>query len=254
MRSLLIGLMVAGSARGVAQVPTPEAFADSARRIIEAAVDAGDPGAVDRAIAIVERALTAFPTSSILQHYHAYGLYRAGTMTMGLSGSAAARPYFGKAREILEALVRGETIPESYALLSSVYGMQIAVARVPMIEGMMLGPKTGAQMEKAVAAGPNNPRVWVMKGIGAFHTPAMFGGGLDEAEQHLTKALALFDNDRPSSPLPDWGRADAHIWLGQVYQKQGKLDAARAQYDSAQALQPSNQWITHVLIPGLTRK
>lgn len=254
MRSVLVCLMLAGSARVMAQTPTPEAFADSARRIIEAAVDGGDLASVDRAIAVVERALTAFPTSSMLQHYHAYGLYRAGTMTMGQNGDDAARPYFGKAREILETLVRGETIPESHALLASVYGMQIAVARVAMIEGMRLGPKTEASMDKAVAAGPKNPRVWVMRGIGAFNTPSMFGGGIDVAERHLKQALALFPDDHPASPLPSWGRADAHVWLGQVYQRQGKLDAARAQFDSVLALQPQNGWVAHVLIPGLTKK
>ena len=236
------------------QTPTPEAFADSVRRAIEAAVDAGDPRAVDNTIAVVERALTAFPTSAILQHYHAYALYRAGTMTIGRQDTDGAKPYFAKAREILEALVRGETIPESHALLSSVYGMQIGLARVQMIEGMRLGPKSSAAMEKAEVAGPKNPRVWLMKGIGAFNTPAMFGGGIKEAEGHLTQALALFKEDRPAPPLPAWGRADAHVWLGQVYHRQGKLDAARAQYDSALALQPQNAWVTHVLIPGLTKK
>jgi tetratricopeptide (TPR) repeat protein len=254
MRSVLLCLILASSARALAQTPAPDAFADSIRRLIESAVDAGDVAAADRAVTVVERALTAFPTSSILQHYHAYALYRAASMAIGQSGEAAARPYLGKAREILETLVRGETVPESHALLSSVYGMQIAVARVPMIDGMRLGPKSSAAMEKALAAGPNNPRVWVMKGIGAFNTPAMFGGGLDEAEQNLTRALSLFANDRPAPPLPAWGRADAHIWLGQVYARQGKIEAARAQYDSAQALQPANGWITHVLIPALNRK
>ena len=254
MRFLFLSLWLATSVQSAAQTPTPEAFADSVRRIIEAAVDAGDVAAADQALTVVERALTAFPTSAILQHYHAYGLYRAGSMTIGQRGEEAARAYFGKAREILEPLVRGETIPESHALLASVYGMQIAVARVPMIDGMRLGPKSGAAMEKAVATGANNPRVWVLKGIGAFNTPAMFGGGLEEAERHLTHALSLFATDRPEPPLPAWGRADAHIWLGRVYQKQGKLDAARAQYDSALVLQPQNGWITHVLIPGLTKK
>ena len=254
MRALLLCLTLAASARGVAQTPSPDAFADSVRRTIETAVDAGDAAGVDRAIAMVERALTAFPTSSILQHYHAYGLYRAGTMRMGADGRDAARPYFGKARAILESLVRGETIPESHALLASVYGMQIAVARVPMVEGMLLGPKSSAQMEKAVADGPRNPRVFVMKGIGAFNTPSMFGGGLDVAERDLRQALTLFASDRPAPPLPAWGRADVHVWLGQVYHRQGKLDAARAQFDSAQVLQPKNGWITHVLIPGLAKK
>jgi tetratricopeptide (TPR) repeat protein len=249
--ALLLGA-TAPSRPAVAQ--SAEVFADSLRKVIEAAVDAGEVGRVDQAISVVERALTAFPSSAILRHYHAYALYRAGTMTLGLRGPGEARSYFTRAREILEPLTLGETIPESMALLASVYGMQIGVARVPMIEGMRLGPKTSEWMEKALAAGPKNPRVWVMKGIGAYNTPSMFGGGMDQAEKDLTLALALFSDDRPAPPLPAWGRADAHVWLGRVYGRQGKLDAARAQYDSALALQPNNGWITNVLIPALAKK
>ena len=254
MRSLFIFLFAILSGTARAQSPNPDVFADSVRKLIDAGVDAGDAATVERAITLVERALTAFPTSAILQHYHAFGLYRLAAMQLGTKGRDEARESLGRAREILEPLVRGETIPESYALLSSVYGMQIAVARVPMIDGMRLGPRTEPLMEKAAAAGPKNPRVWVMRGISAFNTPSMFGGGVDVAERHLLQALTYFKEDQPAPPLPAWGRADAHIWLGQVYHKQGKLDAARAQFDSALVLQPRNGWISEVLIPGLSRK
>src|SRR6185295_5750443 len=106
------------------------------------------------------------------------------------------------------------------------------------LAGMRLGSKSNSMMERAVTAGPSNPRVWVMRGIGAFNTPSAFGGGLDKAESYLKKALELFATDAPQPPLPAWGRADAHIWLGQVYAKQKHRDAARAEFDAARALQP----------------
>ena len=57
-------------------------------------------------------------------------------------------------------------------------------------------------MDKAIAAGPVNPRVWLMKGIGAVNTPSAFGGGLDKAESHLKQALELFKSDHPPRLFP----------------------------------------------------
>jgi tetratricopeptide (TPR) repeat protein len=254
MRTVAIALALSCAAALPGQAPDSDRFADSVRKSIEAAVDAGNRADLEQALQVADRALAAFPASEILLHYRAYGLYRAGTMALGARDLAASRKAFDVAREILEGLVKRQPIPETHALLASVYGMQIAVARVPMVSGMTLGPRSASWMEKAVAAGPENPRVWVMKGIGAFNTPSMFGGGADKAEADLKKALSLFTNDNPAPPLPAWGRADAHIWLGQVYAKMGKKDLARAQYDSALALQPRNGWITYSLIPALSER
>jgi tetratricopeptide (TPR) repeat protein len=123
-----------------------------------------------------------------------------------------------------------------------------------MLSGMRLGSKSNAELDRAVAAGPNNPRVWLMRGIGAFNTPSTFGGGLDKAETYLKKALELAATDAPEPPLPAWGVADAHIWLGQVYAKQKHREAARAELEKARALQPRNLWITEVLLPSLDRQ
>ena len=92
-----------------------------------------------------------------------------------------------------------------------------------------------------------------MQGIGDLHTPSMFGGAFDNAEQHLKQAITLFALDHPEPPLPAWGAADAHIWLGQVYAKQKKRDAARAEFEQARALQPRNAWITMSLLPSLDK-
>jgi tetratricopeptide (TPR) repeat protein len=164
-----------------------------------------------------------------------------------------ARAYLDRARETLESVVQQQTIPESYALLGSTYGLLIGTAKIQMIAGMQLGPKSDEWMERAVAAGPANPRVLVLKGIAAFNAPAAFGGGLDRAEALLKKALDLYGADAPQPPLPAWGRADAHIWLGQVYAKTSRVDAARAEYQAALALAPRNDWIRRVLLPSLDK-
>lgn len=237
-----------------AQSLSPAAkLADSVRRAVESGVETADLDAVNAAGALAERALAIHPNDPMLQHYRAYALYRASTLAMGRGGSAAGRPYLDKARDILEPLAKGRTIPETYALLASVYGLQIAAARVAMVAGMTLGPKSNDLMERAVSAGPNNPRVWIMRGISAFNTPGTFGGGMDKAESYLKKAIALLATDAPAAPLPAWGEADAHIWLGQVYLKTKRRDEARAEFQKAIALQPRNVWVTNVLVPALDK-
>jgi tetratricopeptide (TPR) repeat protein len=255
MRTAILAIALLAPTTLLAQAATTGAaiLADSARVSIESAVARGDLPALDASVALLDRGLALHANDPLLRHYRGYALYRAGTVAFGMHGAARARPYFDRAGETLEPLARGATIPETWALLSSVYGMQIATSRVSMIAGMRLGPKATEQMERAVEAGPRNPRVWVLRGINAFNTPSTFGGGVEKAEAHLKKALALFVADSARAPLPAWGRADAHIWLGQVYAKLGKPEAARAEYQAALALQPRHPWITEMLLPALGR-
>jgi tetratricopeptide (TPR) repeat protein len=82
----------------------------------------------------------------------------------------------------------------------------------------------------------------------------MFGGGADKAEAYLRKSIELFANDRPEPPAPDWGLAEAHLWLGQAYAKQNKIDSARASYERALAIEPRNDWVRFELLPSLDRR
>ena len=238
-----------------AQTPAaaPVAAVDSIRLSIESAVDSGDLVGVEASVALIDRALALYPADAMLLHYRGYALYRAGTLVFGRYGSGRARPYFEQAANVLEPLSRGTTIPETHALLSAVYGMQIATSRVPMVAGIRLGSKSNSAMDRALAAAPQNPRAWIIRGIGAFNTPKSFGGGLGNAASYLKKGLTLLDTDAPAAPLPRWGRADAHAWLGQVYAKEDRRDEARAEFQAALALQPRNAWITTVLLPQLDK-
>jgi Flp pilus assembly protein TadD len=109
-------------------------------------------------------------------------------------------------------------------------------------------------MDRAVSLGPNNPRVWLLKGISSFHAPRMFGGGTDKAGRELEKAIQLFATDKPAPPAPAWGLADAYIWLGQVLEKQEKPDSARALYQKALQVEPEYGWVKFVLLPRVAGK
>src|SRR5262245_16670407 len=156
---------------------------DSSRAVIAKALPPGDVDAIKQAEALLERAITVAPNDAWLLHYLGYALYREATLRMGKDGEDT-RPLMERADSILERSIMIAAIPESHALRSGLLGMMIGTNP---LRGMTLGPKSGEQMEKAVALGPNNPRVWLLRGIGAIHTPSMFGGGLDRAEQYLKK-------------------------------------------------------------------
>jgi tetratricopeptide (TPR) repeat protein len=226
-------------------------WADSARVEIEAASVTGSLDSFRGVKALLERALTAFPNDPLLQHYQGYALYREASLMQGMKSEAKAiRPVLEAAEDVLERSAKQLDLPETHAVRSSVIGQLIGSNP---LRGMTLGPKSSSAMDRAVELGPNNPRVWLMRGMSAMFTPAMFGGGESKAEAYLMKAIALFATDKPAPPLPAWGHADAYIWLGQLRQQQGRIDDARKAYTTALEIQPGNGWVRHVLLPGLDR-
>lgn len=133
---------------------------------------------------------------------------------------------------------------EAHALLSSVLGTQIGFS--PSL-AMNYGPRSSFEMEEAVELEPNNPRVLLLRGVGNLFKPAAYGGGVEAAEEPLRRAAALLDAEPPNRPWPNWGRADAHVWLGLTLQKAGRRDAARAEYEAALRLAPKSTFARAML-------
>jgi len=153
-----------------------------------------------------------------------------------------------EAREQLQALLEIDADDvEALSLLSAVLGQMIGESS---IRGMTLGPRAGAYISKAARLAPENPRVALQQGISAFHTPSLFGGGLDKSRTALERAAMLFA-EQDSTPWPNWGEIDALTWLGQVYARQGLVEEARAAYQRVLALEPDSGWIRYELLPKL---
>jgi tetratricopeptide (TPR) repeat protein len=253
LRISVIGVALAAQAAAQATqsaAPSPAMrLLDSSRVLIARATPIGDVATLHAAQALLERALTVAPNDPWLLHYLGFALYREATLRMGRDDQDAV-PLLERADSILQRSILSMPIAESHALRSAALGMMIGSNP---IRGMTLGPRSGTQMERAFELAPNNPRVWLVSGIGAMNTPAMFGGGLGKAEEHLKKAIDLYRTDRPQAPHPDWGEAEAHVWLGRVYGKQGKKDLARAEYQKALAIEPNDMWTRTILLPALDR-
>ena len=152
-----------------------------------------------------------------------------------------------EARSALERMVAAQpSNGEAQVLLATVLGELIAG---DPDRAVTYGPRSGQLMAKAVASAPDSPRVALLRGIWYLFMPAMYGGGLDEAEKELDRALRLFKREAATAPWPNWGRMDAYAWRGQVAAKKGEKAKAKAIYQKALAEMPDAAWIETVLLP-----
>jgi tetratricopeptide (TPR) repeat protein len=221
-------------------------WADSLRREIEAGTIEANEARLRDAMALADRALTAAPNDPLLQHYKGYALYRSASVHIGRGKEKEAKPLLEEAERLLERSGGTLEMAETFALRSAVLGQLIGVSGNPLA-GMRLGPRASGEMDRAMGLGASNPRVWLLHGISAVFTPGMFGGGLDKAEERLRKAIALYANDHPAPPLPAWGLADAHAWLGQVMERRGRRADAVAAYERALEVEPNYRWVQGLL-------
>jgi len=231
-----------------AQELDPVNIAERLRAGLYEADITGDGEALARMETLARRAVTAFPDDALISHYLGYALYRLAGPAMETDADGALA-ILAEAQSFLERSIEIEPIPESHALLSSVLGMRI----VSEADAMTLGMQSGVEMGRARALGPQNPRVRLLEGIAAFHTPEMWGGGHRAALGHFQAAIELFAEDQPEAPLPAWGHAEAHAWLGQSYSALGKVNEARAAYERALEVAPAYAWVRDFLMPGLGR-
>jgi tetratricopeptide (TPR) repeat protein len=151
-----------------------------------------------------------------------------------------------------QCLKINEQFAEAHSLLSHFYGNKIGTN--PLL-GITLGPRSGQEMNRAMALETKNPRNYLIAGWSAYFTPALFGGGLDKARAYFQQAIEAFPAFQSKSPiLPDWGEAEVHAWLGLVYQKQTEYQPALAEYEKALAINPDYTWVSYSLIPALKKE
>jgi Flp pilus assembly protein TadD len=249
----LSALLATGTTAIAQQPPGSRKWVDSAIVLIQTGMATGRPEGLDPAIALLDRVLTVVPTDGMLLHYKGYALYRRSNLMSERGRDEELKPVLEEAERAFEESAKHLAWPETFALRASVLGQMISVNPGP-ITAMRLGPRADAAMERAVELGPNNPRVYLLRGVGNIFKPALFGGGTDKAERDIRKAIELYATDKAQPPAPTWGRAEAWAWLGQVHVKQERFDDARAAYMKALEIEPDNGWVKDVLLPALDRR
>lgn len=227
---------------------------DSARASIERAVIDADWAALDRVTAQLRTATaSAAGRSDAWLHYDlAYALHRRASGLLVEDQADQAKAMLEEAVRIASRSRELGAGAEAQALEGAVTG-QLAGASGGFAM-MRLGRASFRLLDEAVAAAPQDARVALLNGVTRVSAPAFAGGGPTRGEAELRRALQLFANERPMSPRPSWGRADAHIWLSIALEKQGKLSEAQAELTKALAIAPGHRWIVETLQPALARR
>ena len=246
----ILALVAAAGTDPAAAQTDPAALAEQIQVMTIAASAEGDDVALREAVALAERALAVHPADALLHHYHGYALYRLAARH-GCDEEAepgCVWKLLERAESALETSIHRGPRAETHALLASVYGLMIGENNAL---GASLGQQIDAVQAEALALDPENPRVWLLRGIGDFFTPEAFGGGVEPAIAALERSARAFETDPPQPPEPRWGRADVHVWLGQAYAAKGDVAEARAHYERVLELEPANAWVRDDLLPGL---
>jgi hypothetical protein len=203
---------------------------------------------LDSARRLVNEALRAYPNDPLLQHYQGFVLYRTLYAPPEPLSPARRAAYLTAARTALERSITRRPLTESYLLLAELYDAQCEddAARCST-----LGPRADRLRARAMALGPDNPRLYLMAGIAALYAGPASGGGPAAAEKLLNRSIELFARDAPAPGLPAWGKGEAYIWLGQVYQRSGRRREARRANSRAQARGPHQHWVRDQLLPSM---
>jgi tetratricopeptide (TPR) repeat protein len=164
---------------------------------------------------------------------------------------AAERPGLADDAEqsLREALKKDGAFADAYGLLSATLSLKIGWAASTEAK-VSLGPESGQSLNRGLAIAPNNPRLLIVQGSALFRRPPEYGGDPQQAEALFRRAADLLDAAK-GAPWPNWGRFDAHVWLGQALAKRGDKDEARAEYTRALAIAPNSSWVKDTLLPSV---
>lgn len=224
---------------------------DSLRPVIERAVVRAEWEQLDAVAARLRSAATGASGARDPWVFYdlGYVLHRRASAMLLNDQVAKAKPLLEESERALAKAAELGAGPSAIGLRGAVTG-QLAGAS-GMFAAVRLGPRAFKLLDEAVAAAPRDPRVALVNGMSRLNAPRAFGGGAAKGEPELRRAVALFADDRTTSPQPTWGRADSHIWLSIALEKLGRRDEARAELQSALALAPEHVWITRELLPAL---
>ena len=231
-----------------AQAPDPARLADSLSRVMDSAFIAGERPRIEAAKRLLDRAAALYPKDGLLLHYQGYAIYRLVELPP-LPVGKERDALLGEGIEGLKASEALLPLAETHALRWLLLAQTISDAGSAMA---VLGDMQQEQAD-AERLGKDNPRVWLIEGVGTFFTPAGFGGGPEPALAKLQKAAELFGNDHPAKARPAWGRAEVQAWLGIVHQKLGHTAESRKAYQEALRIEPGFNWVKYQLLPGLDK-
>jgi tetratricopeptide (TPR) repeat protein len=180
-------------------------------------------------------------------HFHQMLQLRSQGATR--ANQAAAEAAMDAALAALNTAVKlDDRHAESHALLGTLYGMRIGGN---LMRAVRFGPRVQKHRDRALACGPENPRVLYLMGTCQFST-AKKPPALREALATLQAAEKWFAAEarQPAGPLdPRWGYSSDLTFIGRVYEGLGQQTEAEQYFRKALLLHPAD----HEAQAGLAR-
>ena len=153
-----------------------------------------------------EHLTTVAPTNWLVNYYVAYTNIRLADQSSGGSIDSycnLAEKYIKIAEKQPDA-----DASEINALYAYLYSAKVKVN--PMFRGAKYGKLSREYSERSIKENPKNPRPYLIRAIGIYFTPKVFGGGVAKAKPMLNKALEKFKHFTPKTPNhPHWGKGMA---------------------------------------------
>ena len=249
---ILSAIALFATASLAAAVPSPvEKLLRQAQEKIETGGYAGELKTIGEAHLALDKVLLIEPKHALAWYYKGYAAYTESNLQGGKGDAAARATALEAADQALEKSIQFGRMGEALALHATVLSVLVGV-RGPE-SAASLSTRAAQEMAEARRLAPDSPRVAIQAGIAAFYTPPEWGGDVKKALALFEQATGAFATAGDLTAQPSWGRAEAHAWAGQAYEKTGDIVRARAEYEKALAVAPNYAWVRHALLPNLAK-
>ena len=173
---------------------------------------------------------------ALADYYAAYAHYRLGELYF--ENNKRGKKYLNECIDILKPVVKSDAaFGEAHALLETCYGVS---APFYMLRAATRGVAANGEMEKALKADPDNPRVMLAEGISLYFRPGAFGGDKERAKQRIAEALERFSDYQPvRADGPVWGEAEAWLYLARIARDEGNDDVVLEAFGRSLSAAPS---------------
>ncbi|HRT06981.1 MAG TPA: tetratricopeptide repeat protein [Candidatus Paceibacterota bacterium] len=193
------------------------------------------------------------PTCSLYFYWlgtaHFHHMLQLRSQPPAAASQAAAQKAMGAALTALNTAIKlDDRHAESHALLGTLYGMRI---EGNLMRAARFGPRVQKHREKALACGPDNPRVMYLMGTCQFST-AKKRPAVRDALTTLQAAEKLFETEanQAAGPLdPRWGYSSCLTFIGRAQELLGRFAEAEQYFRKALLTHPAD----HEARAGLAR-
>jgi hypothetical protein len=155
---------------------------------------------------------------ALAAYYAAYAHYRLGELYF--EDKKRGKQHLNECIDLLKPVVKSDaSFADAHALLATCYGVS---APFYMLRAATRGMAANGELEKALAADPDSPRVILAEGISLYFRPSAFGGDKERAKQRIAEALESFNSYQPArDDGPVWGEAEAWLYLARIARDEG---------------------------------